>query len=353
MVMPWILSVLGLAAFLVGAYLIIVYAFPVIGPFVVALLIAELVEPVVSFLNRRLRLPRGLAVFVVLAVFIGLLSIALIAGISKLIQEIEAFIENLPFMYNAALDLVDHFSVEFGAFSASLPTYIQDLITENLAYFENALNRVLPKLTGTLGIVTSLPGLFTSLLIAALATFFMSRDRRMIGQFLLSLFPEAWQPKMRVVKADVWTSTMGWAKAQMLLITLTMVQSIIGLKLIGAKYAVLMGFVVGVADVLPILGPASVYVPWIIFSFVFGDKVFGLKLLILYLLVAGVRQVLEPKVVGDRVGLHPLATLFALYVGIQFFGALGVVIGPLLAILLKSMIQSGLLPIFQERRPKS
>lgn len=352
-VMPWILSVLGLAGFLLVAYLLITYGLPLVGPFVVALLIAELVEPVVTFLNRRLRMPRSLAVLVVLVAFIALLSVALIAGISKLVQEIQAFIYNLPFMYDSALDLVAQLSAQFGAFSDSLPESVQEMINANLANLQNTLNRMLPSLTGTLGVVSSLPSLLTSLLVAFLATYFMSRDRSMIGQFLLSLFPSAWRSKLREVRLDVWNSTIGWAKAEILLITLTMVQSIIGFSLIGSKYAVLAGVAVGIADVLPILGPATIYVPWIIYTFFFGDRVFSLKLLILYLIVAGVRQVLEPKMVGDRVGLHPLATLFALYLGIKVFGAWGVLFGPLLAILLKAMINSGLLPIFQEEKPKA
>ncbi|HEY8346302.1 MAG TPA: sporulation integral membrane protein YtvI [Symbiobacteriaceae bacterium] len=347
MVMPWVLSMLGLAAFLVVTYLLVTYALPVVAPFVIALLIAEVLDPVVSFLNRRLRLPRSLAVIIVLAAFVALFTTAVIAGISRLIHEIRVFVANLPAMYELIMFQVEQITEQLGAYYASLPAAVQEVFAQNLSYISTILQAYLTTLLGSLTVITGLSGLFWTLLVAGLATFFISRDRAMIGQFLLSLFPPAWQPKLRRVKAEVWNSTIGYAKAQMLLILLTMLQSIIGLALIGNRYAVLMGLLIGLADILPVLGPATIYVPWILFSFLFGNKIFGLKLLILYVTVAGVRQVLEPKMVGDRMGLHPLTTLFSLYVGFKFFGPLGVVIGPLTAILMKAMIQSGLLPSFQ------
>ena len=79
---------------------------------------------------------------------------------------------------------------------------------------------------------------------------------------------------------------------------------------------------------------------------------FAVKLLIVYATVSALRQMTESKVVGDQVGLHPLAVLLSIYLGIKFFGALGVVFGPLITILLKAMITSGLLPIFTDAKPK-
>ncbi len=347
----WLYSVVGLAGFLIGAYILILHGLPLVLPFAVALLVAEFMEPFVTALTLKGRVPRGIAVAIVMLILVGLILTAVTAAIGKLVEELQLVVQQLPYLYAIGTDLATRFAEQFGTFHATLPESIQTVLNQNLLEVQKSLGAQLKQLTTTLGVVASLPAFLTNLLVALMATFFISRDKALISGFLLQLFPTEWRPKLRKVKNDVWSSTIGFAKAQLTLILLTMLQVIIGLTIIGAEYSVLMGVVVGVADVLPVLGPASVFLPWIAYTFIFGGsagKFFAIKLLVLYVIVAGVRQVLEVKVVGDRLGLHPLAILLSIYLGFQFFGAMGFVVGPLLAILLKSMIKSDLLPIFKE-----
>lgn len=313
-------------------------------PFAVALIAAELMDPLVAVLTFRLRVPRSIAVTLILVIFVGLITTALTAAVARLVHEIQAVIVNLPDTYNALLELGTRFADQFGTFRESLPISIQDLMEKNLSALESAVSASLKSTASLLGSVSSVPTFLANTLVAIIATFFISRDRRQIGGFLLSLFPRGLQPSISQVKNEVWSNALGFARAQLTLILITMVQTIIGLALIGSNYALLMGVVVGVADLMPVLGPAAVFLPWILYSFLMGSTSFGLKLLALYVIVAGVRQVLEPKLLGEQLGLHPLTILLSIYLGFQFFGALGFVVGPLLAILLKAMIRSGLLP---------
>ncbi|HYG60165.1 MAG TPA: sporulation integral membrane protein YtvI [Symbiobacteriaceae bacterium] len=347
----WLLSLLGLLGFLVGAYVLIMYGLPLVMPFLVALIVAELMDPIVQRISGKKKLSRSLAVGLVLLVFVGIFTLSVTVAIARLVQEIRGVINSLPHLYPIVMEMGTQFAEQFGRFNDSLPGSIQEMLVKNLESVQGSLADSLKNLTSVLGVVSSVPAFVANMLIALIATFFISRDKSDISGFMLSLFPQEWRGALSRVKNDVWTSTVGWAKAQFMLILLTMIQTIIGLELIGAQYSVTMGVVVGVADLMPVLGPAAVYLPWIAYCFLFGDKIFGIKLLILYAVVAGVRQVLEAKVVGDQIGLHPLAILVSLYLGFHFLGALGFVAGPLLAILLKSMIKSGLLPIFQHDDP--
>jgi sporulation integral membrane protein YtvI len=348
MVRAWLFALAALAGFLGLVYLLLTYALPLVLPFAVALLIAELIDPIVDRISGKRKLPRTLAVAVVLVTFVLLLSTAVTVGIAKVAEEIRAVAGQLPYLYARGMDVGVAFADQFGRFNAALPDAIQGILSTNLATLQKSLSQALPSAASALTVMSSLPGFITDLLIALIATFFISRDKDVIGDFLLSLFPRVWHDQLRKVKQEVWSSTIGWAKAQMMLIVMTMVQTMIGLSLIGAKYWVVMGLVVGVFDMLPVLSPATIYLPWILYCFIFGSKIFGIKLLVLYGIVAGIRQVLEAKFVGDQIGLHPLAILVALYLGFHFFGALGFVAGPLLAILLKSMMKSGLLPNFRD-----
>lgn len=344
MTRSWLIATGSLVGFLIASYFLIIYGLPLFLPFAVALIAAELMDPIVSLLMFRGRVPRSIAVTIILMLFVGLITTAFTVAVARLVLEIQSVITNLPETYSTLLELSERYAEQFGTFRETLPQSVQDLLETNLASMESTVSKSLESTAKLLGTVTSVPAFLANTLVAIIATFFISRDRRQIGNFLLSLFPRALQPGISQVKNEVWSNALGFARAQLTLILMTMVQTIIGLALIGSNYALLMGVIVGVADLMPLLGPAAVFIPWILYSFLMGSTSFGLKLLILYVIVAGVRQVLEPKVVGEQLGLHPLTILLSIYLGFQFFGALGFVVGPLMAILLKAMIRSGLLP---------
>ncbi|MEW8977265.1 MAG: sporulation integral membrane protein YtvI [Symbiobacterium sp.] len=344
----WLFSVLGLVGFLLLSWALLTYGLPLVMPFVVALLIAELMEPTVRWLVRRARMPRTLAVAVSLVVVIGVLVALFTVGIAYLVGEIRTLISNLPYLYAAGLDFSVQLLAQLEELVGNLPETMQVQINENLGKLQSTLVGYLESLAKNLGFVTSVPGFLINVVITFVATFFIARDREAIGKFLLSLFPVKWRDQLRQVKTKVWTDAIGWAKAQVLLILMTMLVSMLGLAIIGANYVALAGLAIGILDVLPIVGPGAIYVPWAIYAALTGRFWFGVKLLILYAAVSAARQAAESKVVGDRVGLHPLAVLLSIYLGIKFFGALGVLFGPLITILLKAMITSGLLPIFTD-----
>jgi sporulation integral membrane protein YtvI len=344
----WLYSVGAVAGFLVVSYLLIRYAFPVLAPFILAAILAQLIEPVVTMLEFRGRVPRGIAAGIVILLVTGGLVVLIVLGISRLVHEIRSFAAALPYYYALGVDISNQISERLGTFNEALPASLQGVLQELLQNARDLVTRRIPGVMDTLLAFTGLPLLLINLMIALVATFFLSRDRGEIYQFILRLMPTELRPQIRAVKVEVWTSALKFARAQAMLIALTTIQTMIMLSLIGSNYAVSVGLLVGVADILPLLGPATIFVPWIAYHFLFGTTILGLKLLVIYVIIAGVRQVLEPKIVGEQIGLHPLATLFSLFLGFQFFGAVGFIVGPLLAILLKAMVSSGLLPIFRE-----
>lgn len=346
----WILSVLVLTSFLFITYWFIQDLLPLLGPFVVALVIAELIGPVVDRLER-LRIPRGLGVLLVLVLMLGSVGLLVTLAIAKVVAELQTLIQQLPYYIPLALDFGQHLVGRVGSLTGSLPAALQTSVQQSLQRATGELSSILPQMTQVLTAFSGLPALITDLLIGAVATFFITRDKRQIGAFLVGLLPPPWRNGARQVRRDVLQSAMGFAKAEATLILLTMALSTLGLAIIGSNYALLVGVLIGLCDILPVLGPAAIFVPWMAYQFTVGDSSFGWKLLILYAVTGAIRQVLEAKVVGDKIGLHPLATLFSVYVGFEFFGTLGFIIGPLLAIVLKAMIRSGLLPTFPPESP--
>ncbi len=346
----WLYSVAGLAVFLFISYFIITWGFPLVMPFLFAALVAELINPLVDWLannRRKLYLPRAVASALVLAVVAGVAAALIVVLTARLIRDLTELAQALPYYYAMAMDLSTRMVNDLGRLSETLPASVQKLLEESLGSLQNMLRSVLPSAARTLQAFAGVPGLLVDATIVIIATFFFSRDRRSIGRFLLGLLPVEARPQIRQVKNEVWASAMGFARAQLILISTTMAVTVAGLALIRADYAVLMGILVGVADVLPVAGPALVFVPWIIFLLATGHTAMAIKLLVLYGVTFVIRQVMEPKMVAQNTGLHPLTTLISMYLGFRFFGGLGFVVGPMLAILLSSLIRSGLLPVFQ------
>ena len=126
-----------------------------------------------------------------------------------------------------------------------------------------------------------------------------------------------------------------YAKAYLLLFLLTFVEVLCGLLILRRPYAFLVAFVIATVDILPVLGTGTVLIPWAVILLLSGQYRTGLGLLILYGVVTVVRQIAEPHLIGGTLGIHPLATLFFLFVGVRLFGFAGVLLAPLAALLFR------------------
>lgn len=347
----WLLWLGGVALFLVLAYFLFAYALPFLAPFVLAVILAELIEPPVAWLERRLKVNRALSAAVILLFLVGGLALLAILGIARLVGELLDLLKNLPDYSARAEAFVSQMAEQIAQYSETLPHGLQTVAGSALTEILNLLQKYLPNVAGTLTAVTQLPGLVINLLIALIATYFLVRDRRQVGRFLLNLFPRAWQPKFLSVRTQVLAAAVGYIEAQIFLITVSTIVAIAGLLLIGTRFALSMGLLAGLFDVLPLLGPGAVFIPWSAYHLIAGSPWTGVQLLLLYGAIAAARSIIEPKIIGDRVGLHPLSVLLSVWVGFKFFGVWGVVVGPFVVILLKAVIHAGIIPATVPKNP--
>ncbi|MDR3645587.1 MAG: AI-2E family transporter, partial [Clostridia bacterium] len=132
------------------------------------------------------------------------------------------------------------------------------------------------------------------------------------------------------------------------LMAITFTELCIGLGLMRVSHVVMIAALIAIVDILPILGTGTVLVPWAIIELVVGRQIFGLMLLLLYAIILVVRNILEPKIVGYHIGLYPLVTLIAMYVGLQAFGAVGLFTFPITVIVIKHMHDTGRLRLWKD-----
>ena len=342
----FLLSLLWLLVFLAVMGFVWRYLLPYVLPFALALFLAVLIDPFVNALEGW-RLPRGVAVGVVLLVAAGALGLGVFTLVSFLRFELTLLVQSLPEYYTRGLELIQRAQAGWGSYYQRIDPGVWKALGADWQSVYSSLSAWVGATATSVGALRAVPGVIATVVITVVATFFISRDRRLIGRFLLSMLPGAFRSRVLMAKGEVFNATMGFVKAQLTLMILTGLVTVIGLNFIGVPYAFSLGVLTGLLDLLPVLGPGLVFLPWIAYHVLFGDRALGLWVAVLYGGTAAVRQAVEPKLVGDRIGVHPLATLIALYIGLQVFGAGGVILGPLTVVLLKAFVRSGLLPIFR------
>ncbi len=354
----WVVSVAGLAAFGLVAYISVRFLLPALLPFVLALLFAMMIERPVAWLQRvhvgKYHVPRSAAVALVLLVAFTVIVTAVFWLAVRLMAEIRFLYAQGPYLVSIGQDLFQRGLKLLGSARDALPPGMADAVQNSFESALRSLQSALPGVASALSAVSTLTFFLADLGIAIIATFFISRDKDAVVAFLSRFLPPGWRPALGQARRDVFQSLAGYLKAVLILVSITTTITTLGLWLVGSEYALLIGVLTGVVDLIPIVGTTTVFIPWIAYEGVFGSSTYAVKLLLVYLVQLGVRQALEPKMVGERMGIHPLTLLFTAYVGYQIFGAMGFLWGPLLAIFTKALIKSGVLPAFgpEEKPPR-
>ena len=216
--------------------------------------------------------------------------------------------------------------------------------------FRNTSQEILVKLsnwmtqflTNLIEIITSIPAIAIYVVITIMSLYFMCTDKIYMLDLLEHHMPQKWIRKLGKHIREITFSLGGYLKAEATLILISFIISVIGLyllKIIGMdiKYPLLIALAIGFVDALPILGSGTVMVPWAIISALNGDLKLGISIIVLWIIMSVVRQFLEPKIVSGKIGIHPIFTLIAMYTGFKLIGVMGMLVGPIVLIILKSI----------------
>jgi len=313
-------------------------------PFIIAFVFSSLIEPVVKFIETKLRISRKIGSVFSILVVLGAILTVLGLLIARLVKEIINVYNSLNLTFDGIAAFIDRIIEEASNLFLKLPTQVSDGITNAInnisSNLENLLKPVVDLATGTVKFAFSLPQALIFLLVTILATYFMSSDKERIVNFLDSQIPSEWLRNTRNVLNNVFAALFGWLRAQLILMSVTFSEVLIGFLIIGIQNALLLALIIALVDALPILGTGSILVPWAFIDLVFlGNTREGLSLALLWLITLFVRQLIEPKVVGNQIGIHPLFTLFGMYLGLQFIGVFGLFLGPICVVIIKHTLE--------------
>ncbi|GIN91803.1 sporulation integral membrane protein YtvI [Siminovitchia terrae] len=333
-----------------ASLLSIYYASKVIYPFIIALIIATAINPVVGILERKWKFPRTLAVLTTLIVLIGiftglitLLIAEIVAGASYLAtvvpEHVATLIKYLEKMFaNQVIPFYNKLAGMFQSLDSGQRDTIMNSIDETSGRITESVTAFLQNFFLKLpGLVSWIPNAATVIIFSLLATFFISKDWERLSVLTSRLLPNKVKSSGIRVFADLKKALVGFVKAQITLISITLVIVLVGLLILRINYAITIALILGLLDLLPYLGTGTVFVPWIIYEAVTGNIGLAIGLGILYTVVIVQRQLMEPKILSSNIGLSPLGTLISLFVGFKLVGFLGLILGPVTLVLLTTL----------------
>lgn len=313
------------------------YGLPLALPFLAGILLALAAEAPVRFLCHRLSMSRGTAAALGVSLTLVLLTALGLLLFSAAFQVLRRLASIAPDLESTARQGLTALQDWLLSLARNAPEGIQPFLTKSVlslfdsggAIYSQAVS-ALPALAA--GILSHITGGFLGIGTAILSAYLISARLPKLKQWFRDRMPDAWEQKYRPSLLRIRSSLGGWLKAQSRLLGLTFCIVCIGLFLLQVRYAPVWAVLIALVDAVPMLGTGLVLVPWSMICFLQNDPFRAVGLLLLFTAATLARSVLEPRLVGQHMGLDPLVTLIALYLGYQLLGLPGLLAAPLLAV---------------------
>ena len=336
--------VFSIAALALGVWIGVYFFLPLSLPFLLGAGLALAAEPMTAFLCRRFRFRRGAAAGIGVTAAFLLIFLLILFAIALLLREISLVAGLLPNLEQSLSGGLSSLSAWALALVARMPGGIRQVLESGLRDFFSGSTALLEQafrwalgLTG--GILKQVPGSALVLGTAVISSYMISARLPRIRAWLQKKVPGERIRRVLSWLGQMKEALLGWLKAQIKLMGISWLILTMGLILLRVPYAPLWAAAISLVDAFPILGTGTVLLPWALISALQGQTVRGIGLLAVYAAVSLTRSVLEPKLLGNHLGLDPLVTLAAIYAGFRLWGFGGMLLAPLLAVVAAQLLR--------------
>lgn len=329
------------------------YAINVFLPFIIAFIFSCIIEPMVKIVSIKLKLNRTISTIITIILILLLLTLVLI------IFSLTIY-DGLKIIYNNSPEYVKKISLYFDSINSKIENgnaTIRDSIL--LQIYNNIINIKLSEiLGGSFGsnilsyisnLMTSLPQILITVIVSLVSIVFISISFDEVKEFIVRQLPKRQKIITLEIKRCIFSVLKKYIRSYTALMLITFIELTVLFVLFDIKPSASLAFVISFVDVLPILGIGTIMIPWSIFLFIAGDYVKGSIIIAIYILVAVIRQIIEPKIIGKTIGLHPIVTLVSIYVGLKLLGIIGAIILPITLIIIIDLQNRGYIKLWKEK----
>lgn len=349
----FVINCLFLVCIFIIAYLCLKYLLAWMLPFVIGLITAACLQKTINYLAKKTHQNKRLLSPVVAFVLVSIVGTLFVLGVYNAFNELGELINRLPEWYqSAAPALSDALNQTIERIVVALPDEIEEQIqVVAIQMFNDLQSNIINFSTSAVAWAANkaslLPSLLISIIITVVATFFMTVEFDNIVKFCKLQIPERYRTQVISSWNSFSKTVVGMLSSYLLIMFITFLELSAGLILLKVNYAVLLAAMISLVDILPVLGTGTILIPWGIIALIMGKTTFGVGILAIYLVITIVRNILEPRIIGKRIGLHPLVTLMFMYLGLHVLGLLGMFLFPLTIIIFKNLQDSGVVQFWK------
>ena len=364
---------LFLIAAVVLFFKVLPYLTVLLLPFIIGWIVSLVASPLVKFLKNKLKVPYMVGAIITVLLLLTLLALIVVTAVS-LVSEASVYVINnwegivsglsdyFASAYNGLIEWSDSLPFDFMEMinmgPRALPSGrsgadgVSDSITKWGTETISSITRLLRPFagnvaTGTISIVKTLPEAIIFIVMLMLSTFFFTSRRGVYSEWYQKNAPENFRAKMHLVKTECFDALVGTIRAQLILTAITAVELFVGFLLLGIEDALLLALIIAIVDMLPILGVGTVLIPWGIINLLAGGGVYvSIGLIMLYIICLCVRNIVQPKVLGNAIGIDAVASLISIWVGYKLYGFIGMLIMPVIATVLYKLYDIGMFDWF-------
>lgn len=317
-----------------------------LSPFVAGWIIALIAGPLVRFFEEKVKIKRKIgSAFVIIAV-IALVVLVLYIIFVQLFEQVKGLAGALPEMLEKAEADFNSIGNNLNALLAKLPGDIQLKLDDNAIKLDEYMGEFLsrfgsPTIEAAGNFAKQLPAVFIGLIMALLSSYFFVAERQQINEWFREHMPSSILLRYRMICDSLLKSVGGYLKAQLKIEVWMYFLLLIGLGILRVNYFAVIALVIAFLDFLPFLGTGTVLIPWAVIRILTAEYKTAIGLLVIWCVGQLARQLIQPKIVGDSIGVPPLPTLFLLYIGYKVSGVIGMIIAVPIGLLVYTLYEDG------------
>lgn len=327
-----------------------------IWPFLLALVLVACISPLVRFVHSKLKINQKLmSVILLIALYAGV-GFLLFFICARAIFWLQDLFSQLPGYYNNTLKpALDNATAWLENWMSNIPAEQMQDIESISESFSSALTNLIGSISDwgigfVADLISGIPNLLISIVFAILMSFFISLQYNKVTAFLKAQLPKKAADKISELKNLSKNTILKYIRALLILMLCTFVELSIGFFILGVDNPLGKAAGIAIFDALPVFGTGGIMIPWVIMELLQGNFSFAIGLGILYIIVTVIRNIIEPKVVGDQLGLNPVVSLVSIYLGYRLLGVMGMILFPIIAQILITLHHNGTIRLYKDWR---
>lgn len=320
-----------------------------IAPFIVAWIFSCILNPFVTWAHRHAKIHRGMGTIISMLTILSALVGLIFVIVKQLWLQIIGLAQDLPSYSNNFVEGFNLFEDKLSALFKLVPatealSNIDTVIAQCMKSLSSLITSIIPNVYEA---VAAVPDVVIFIIITLLSTFFMTKDHYYIKGFVKAQLSDTIIDKVVVMQEGLVQAIGGYIKTQCILMSITFTICLVGLFVLDQPYTLLLALIIAIIDALPVFGSGAILLPWGFYNIIIGNYSLGLGLIIIYGVIFVMRQIMEPRILSNQIGVYALVTIIAVYIGYKIIGVLGLIIGPALVVILQMLQNVGALPQFK------